>query len=218
MENFGDDQSCLPVDAEVWGLAKKIVKEEYKVAKVKLNPVLELINGKVGDLVFKRYQDKVVIARKVDPSDQEPTPAQQAVRERFRAGALYGKQAAADPAVKALYVARAKAKAQPFFSLMVADYLHAPTVTAVDLEGYTGAAGETIWVTAFDDFEVTAVKVSLADADGVVLEAGAAVLENGRWTYTTTTTAAPGTAVTVTATALDRPGNSGRGEATQVAA
>lgn len=188
------------------------------MAKVKLNPVLEQINGQVGDLVFKRYQDKVVIARKVDLSDQEPTAAQQAVRARFRAGALYGKRASADPAVKALYVARAKAKAQPYFSLMVADYLHGPTVMAVDLEAYTGAVGDKIRVTAVDDFEVTSVQVSLADEGGVVLEAGAAVMENGRWLYTTTTIVSPGTAVTATAQALDRPGNSGSAEATKLIA
>ena len=71
-------------------------------------------------------------------------------------------------------------KKKPVFSLMVADYLHVPTVTAVSLDNYTGAAGETIHVTAFDDFEVTAVTVSLADDGGVLLESGMAVVENGR--------------------------------------
>jgi len=47
-----------------------------------------------------------------------------------------------------------------------------------------------------------------------VLESGAAVVENGRWTYTTTTNVTPGTTVTVTATALDRPGNSGSSQET----
>ncbi|MBE2224573.1 MAG: hypothetical protein IAF02_23745, partial [Anaerolineae bacterium] len=43
-----------------------------------------------------------------------------------------------------------------------------------------------------------------------------AVMDNGRWTYTTTTAVAAGTTVTVTATAFDRPGNSGLAEATTV--
>lgn len=184
------------------------------MARVELNPVLEQIHGQIGDLVFKRYQDKVIVARKSSPSRQEPTPAQLATRERFRAGAQYGKLVMADPTLKALYAAAAKAKKKPIFSVMVADYLHRPNVSAISLEEYTGATGETISVSAYDDFEVTAVTVTLVDEGGVVLESGAAVVENGRWTYTTTTAVTPGTTVTVIATALDRPGNSGEAEAT----
>lgn len=184
------------------------------MAHVELNPVLEQIHGQIGDLVFKRYEDKVVLARKSNPNQQEPTPAQAATRERFRAGAQYGKLVMADPPLKALYAAAAKAKKKPLFSMMMADYLHAPTVSSISLDAYAGAAGETITVSAYDDFEVTEVTVALADEGGVVLESGAAAVENGRWTYTTTTAVTPGTTVTVTATALDRPGNSGSAEAT----
>jgi len=118
----------------------------------------------------------------------------------------------ADPTLKALYATVAKTKKKPIFSLMIADYFNAPTVTAVSLDNYTGAIGETIQVTAFDDFEVSEVTVSLADGD-TVLESGAAVVENGRWTFTTTTSVTYGTMVTATATALDRPGNSSSAEA-----
>ncbi len=186
------------------------------MARVELNPVLEQIHGQIGDLVFKRYEDKVVLARKASPSNQEPTPAQLATRERFREGVQYGKLVMADPILKALYAAAAKAKKKPIFSMMVADYLHAPNVSAISLDDYTGATGETIAVSAYDDFEVTAVTVSLADEGDVVLESGAAMVENGRWTYTTTTNVTPGTTVTVTATAVDRPGNSGSAEATML--
>ena len=186
------------------------------MARVQLNPVLEQIQGQVGDLVFKRYEDQVVLARKSSPSRLAATPAQLATRERFRAAAQYGKVATADPTLKALYAAAAKAKKKPMFSVMVADCLHAPSVTAVILNGYSGAADETITVNAYDDFEVTAVTVTLANEGGDVLESGAAVVVNGRWAYTTTTNVAPGTTVTVTAIALDRPGNSGSAEATVV--
>jgi hypothetical protein len=184
------------------------------MARVQLNPVLEQINGQIGDLVFRRYEDKVVLARKASPNRQEATPAQVATRERFRSAAQYGKLIMADPVLKALYATAAKAKKKPIFSVMVADYLHAPIVTAVTLDGYTGVAGGTIIVNASDDFEVTAVTVALANEGGVVLESGTAVVGNGRWTYTTTTNVTPGTTVTVTATALDRPGNSGSSQET----
>jgi len=54
------------------------------MAKVKLNPILEQVRGQVGDLVFKRYGEEVVISRKPDLEGREPTPAQAAQRERSR--------------------------------------------------------------------------------------------------------------------------------------
>ena len=45
----------------------------------------------MGDLVFKRYGDEVLISRKPDSEGVEPTEAQLAHRERFRQAALYGK-------------------------------------------------------------------------------------------------------------------------------
>jgi hypothetical protein len=61
------------------------------MARVKLNPILEGVRGQVGDLVFKRYGDEVVISRKADPTGKPPSEAQLAHRERFREAALYGK-------------------------------------------------------------------------------------------------------------------------------
>ncbi|MGB5059729.1 MAG: hypothetical protein WBO48_13580 [Candidatus Promineifilaceae bacterium] len=188
------------------------------MAKTTLNPVLKQINGQIGDLVFREVRGKIVISQKADFSHLEVSAAQQATRERFREAALYGKAVMANPALKAVYQAAAKAEKKPLFSMMVADYLHPPVVSTVDLNAYTGVTGEVIRVTAYDDVEVTAVQVSLADAGGVVLEAGAAVMENGRWLYTTTTIVSQGTAVTVTAQALDRPGNRGSAEATKLIA
>lgn len=46
------------------------------MAKVKTNPIIEQIRGKVGDLVFKRYGDSVILARVPDTENREVTPAQ----------------------------------------------------------------------------------------------------------------------------------------------
>lgn len=67
------------------------------MAKVKLNPILEQVRGQVGDLVFKRYGDEVIISRKPDMEGVEPTEAQLAAQGRFREAALYGKMVMADP-------------------------------------------------------------------------------------------------------------------------
>jgi len=54
------------------------------MAKVKLNPLLEQVRGQVGDLVFKRYGEGVLISRKLDLEGREPTEVQLAARERSR--------------------------------------------------------------------------------------------------------------------------------------
>src|SRR5947207_1201196 len=125
------------------------------MASVKLNPVLEGVHGKIGDLVFKQVQGKTVVARKPDHVTQPNTPAQVAVKERFRLAAFYGKTAMADPAAKALYVDKAKHKGVPVFALAVADFIHAPAVDEVDLSAYAGQTGDLIRIRASDDFEVT---------------------------------------------------------------
>lgn len=180
------------------------------MAKVTLNPILEGIRGQVGDLVFKRYGDEVVISRKPDLSGVEPTAAQQATRDRFKQATLYGKMVMADPESKALYEAAAKAKGLPVFSLTVADFFNAPSVDEVDLAGYSGAVGDEIVVQASDDFAVAGVQVSLADDGGSLIEAGEAVEtppRSGRWVYTATAAVAPGATVRITVTAMDRPGS-----------
>ncbi|MBM3180638.1 MAG: hypothetical protein FJZ86_09810 [Chloroflexi bacterium] len=92
------------------------------MAKVKLNPVLEKFRGQVGDLVFKRYGDEVIVGRKPDRSGIQPTAAQLEHQARFRQAVLYGRLVMADPEKKTLYERAAKAKGKPLFALTVADF------------------------------------------------------------------------------------------------
>jgi len=179
------------------------------MAKVKLNPILERIRGKVGDLVFKRYGEEVVISRPPDFEGLEPTEAQVAVRERFRQAALYGKIVMADPETKAIYEEAAKARGKPVFSLTVADFFNAPSVDEVDVSGYTGAVGDELVIRASDDFDVVGLDVALTDAEGNPIESGAAVetpANSGRWVYKATAAVPTGTTVRIAVTATDRPG------------
>lgn len=95
------------------------------MAKVRLNPILEQVRGQVGDLVFKRSGEQVIITRKADLSDHQPTGPQLAAQERFRQAALYGKMVMVDPVTKQVYEAAAKTKGQPLFSLTIADFFNA---------------------------------------------------------------------------------------------
>ena len=185
------------------------------MAKVKLNPILEQIRGQVGDLVFRRYGDEVVISRKPDLSDVEPTEAQLAAQARFREAALYGKMVMADPETKALYAEAADAQGKPVFSLTVADFFNAPSVDEIDVSGYTGAVDDEILIRATDDFDVTSVLVTIADTDGTEIESGAATApdaDGGHWVYTATADVATGTTVRIGVVATDRPGGVGTAE------
>lgn len=185
------------------------------MAKVKLNPILEQISGQVGDLVFRRYGDETVIGQKPDMSGVDATPAQLAVRERFKEAALYGKLVMADPETKALYTEAAKAKGKPVFSLSIADFFNAPSVNEVDLSAYSGAVGDEIVIHASDDFQVAGVNISLSDESGALLERGRAIEtppDSGRWLYSATTAIATGTTVRIAVTASDRPGGLGTAE------
>jgi hypothetical protein len=177
------------------------------MAKVKLNPVMEQMRGKIGDLVFKRYEDRVIVSRKPDIEGQVSTVDQENNRTRFRLAAAYGKEAFADPAKKALYEATAKTRGKPAFALAVGDFMIPPVIDEIDLGGYSGQPVQTITVRASDDFGVAGVVVAVKDGNGTVIEQGAAVFELGVWRYVTTAVLSAARPATIEAIATDRPGN-----------
>jgi hypothetical protein len=172
--------------------------------------VLQSVRGKVGDLVFSKRNGGVFISRRPENGNRILSAAQEAVQERFRQAALYGKSAMADPQVRALYEAQAKKRKQPIFSVMIENFFKPPSLEEIDMSAYTGQPGSTIGVRASDDFDVMSVGVAIFDASNAPIENGAAVqsaTDSGRWVYTLTTTIASGTHIRVEVTATDRPGH-----------
>lgn len=179
------------------------------MAKVKLNPVVQQVRGRVGDLVFRRHRNQTVVGQKADLAGREATPSQAAQRERFRTAVRYGQTVLADPAKKDLYQAEAQSRKLGILALCVADFLNPPQIDQIDLSTYAGQAGQVIRVIAHDDVEVTAVSVRITDASGALVEEGQATRVGGdEWSYQATVAGPPGQVLTVTATATDRPGHS----------
>lgn len=180
------------------------------MAKLKLNSALKGIKGGIDDWVYRTVRGRIVISRRRGPSIGPISAAQEAVRERFRLAADYGRAGIQDPAMKVIYEPVAKERGISLYSAMMTDYLTPPTVNVVDLTGYHGLVGDVVKVRASDDVGVTKVSVAINGADGTLLETGDAVLVFGSWIYAATTQRVSGIPVTITATAGDRPGNVGR--------
>jgi len=95
------------------------------MAKAKLNPVLELVTGKIGNLVFRRaHTGKLSVIIRPDMSRVKWNSAQKAHRECFRQATGYAKAAMKDPDVRPVYeqmAAEKKNNKRPF-DMAVSDY------------------------------------------------------------------------------------------------
>ncbi len=181
------------------------------MAKITYNPAVQHLHGKVGNMVFKERQGQDIVAAKPDQVKQPNTPAQMQQRDYFRQAAKYAKSALADPQINAAYAAKAKALHSTPIAVAVKDWMTEPEVTVIDLSHYTKHAGDAIYIAAQDDFEVTGVSVAIEDATHANVENGTATFDaaSGSWKYLAKVDASAKTGLTVTATALDRPGNTG---------
>ncbi|MFT3780803.1 MAG: hypothetical protein QM790_02235 [Nibricoccus sp.] len=93
------------------------------MATTQLNPLLENLNGSIGDLVIYKRAGRLIISRKPDLSRRVLSPAQQKQFDRFPRATQYAAEAMADPARRASYETAAKQTGKPVRSLAIAEYL-----------------------------------------------------------------------------------------------
>jgi len=108
----------------------------------------------------------------------------------------------------------ARKKGQSAYNVAFRDARYAPEVTAINAKGYTGRAGDLIFVQAKEDFMVTAVKVSIYSASGELIEEGNAVTDDILWMYQATGINSEIEGSKIVAKAYDLPGNEGVREVT----
>lgn len=109
-----------------------------------------------------------------------------------------------------VYIRLAQETGSTAYALAVADWYAAPRVLEIDVDRWTGYAGETIRVKARDNVMVASVRLILRDTEGKMLEMGDAVPSQAGspwWNYTTQSTVALTPFPSVQAIALDLPGN-----------
>jgi hypothetical protein len=180
------------------------------MAKVKKNIVMKGLSGSLGDqLVVKGGKGgrTIISIKPTFPEDREFSDAQKEHMEDFREAMMYAKDAAKTEAV---YAEKAEDTPLSAYNVAIADWFHEPEIGDIDLSGWTGQAGEPIRIRAVDDVKVERVTVVITDAEGVLIEQGAATQEATQedklwWVYTTTKPAAG--LPKVIAVARDLPGN-----------
>lgn len=159
------------------------------MAKIVKPSVAGKFKGRVGNLVFKNYSDKVVITS-VPVFTKPPTQRQKAQRERFRKAMHWAKSAIMDSPTRELYAEAAAQQGKNAINLAVADRLRPPELQEVDLTRYEGKVGDVILVEAANIIRVARVSVQIIDdKSGNTIEQGEAKPSGGGarvWTFAVT--------------------------------
>ncbi|MDF2551503.1 MAG: hypothetical protein K0R77_778 [Chryseobacterium sp.] len=179
------------------------------MAESKNNIVTHGLSGKVGDLlVFSQRNGKTVVSKAPKERTGEMSEKQKQHTLRFQKAVLYAKAVLNDPVKKQLYEAKADHSiGMSTYNVAVADLLNAPDIEEINLSGYTGNSGDLIKIVATDDFGVVSVHVKIENADGTLVEEGAAVNNGAEWIYTATASNLDLAGDKITVTASDAPAN-----------
>jgi hypothetical protein len=179
------------------------------MAELNLNGGINDIRGRFQGWVYKRVNGKPVLAPMPRRSLKAPSEGQVLQRDAFANAAAYGRSVLGNPALRPLYDAVANERRKPVFAVAIGDFFTSPQVRIINVSGYHGHIGDKILVLATDDVNVMSVHVALKDANGTLIEQGAAIKTGEDWYYTASTVVVLGRAIKIDVTATDRPGNTG---------
>jgi hypothetical protein len=108
------------------------------------------------------------------------------------------------------YIRKAQETGTTAYTLAIADWYVAPRVIEINIDGWTGQAGETIRVKARDNVMVAQVRLVIRDPQGQILEMGEAVQAKAGsvwWNYTAQSSVPLTPFPSIQAIAFDLPGN-----------
>ncbi len=180
------------------------------MSKIDNNPLLKAASGMLGNtVVYRTIGDQIQMVNK--PKKRKTiSDKQQGVQTNFLKARNYAIRQTANPDFKKLYESGITKKKGSAYMVAMSDYLNAPTIDLIDTFAYKGNVGDVIEVEARDDFRVTAVKVTITDGGGNLLEEGDAQQAEvtGAWVYKATVANLAVTGSVIKAIAFDRPGNS----------
>jgi len=148
------------------------------MAKVRSNPIVEGLSGKLGDqLVFRHLRDgRTILCAKPDFSRRKLSAKQKAHHAKFKAGAAYARDAAQRQPV---YAELAAGTMKNAYNIVLADWFHAPRIGRIDLKNGL------VRIQAVDNVRVAGVKVAVLNEQGMLLERGEAMqVDELWWSYT----------------------------------
>ena len=173
------------------------------MAQVNGNIFMDRLSGMIGDqmIVKKVRGGRTIISKKASfIGKREFSPAQLAQHQAFREAAAYAR----DQKHNQIYIARAQGTALSAYNVAMADWFHAPEILEINLDGWSGEAGQVLRIRVQDDVQVQHVEVMIMDEADTLLEQGSAVDTGALWWEYTTTGTASGTPKVLVA-ALDIP-------------
>ena len=150
---------------------------------------------------------RIVIADHSMFDDQRgPTETGESDRDTLREATTYANFARQEEA----YIRKAKETGTTAYAIAITDWFGVPKVLEIDVDNWTGQAGQMIRVKARDNVMVAGVTIVIRDLNDNVLEAGEAVLSKAGsawWNYTTRSRVRMNPFPIVEVTAQDLAGN-----------
>ena len=148
------------------------------------NVITAGIYGRIGNLIFRRWNNKSVVSAAPNYSKRKWSKAQTDNRMRFRDAMAFAKEAMKDPVKRAYYRKKAK-QMQTAWNVAVQEYMMKPEINDIDISGYKGRKGNMVLVKMRNDFRVAAAIITILSAQGIVIESGQAVRIPGSstWVY-----------------------------------
>ena len=131
--------------------------------KAKLIGWIDEASGSYGDTVFREKGGKTIIARKPRKRQTPYSDKQLAVQKRFRQARNYADYVKLNPALLALYEEAAREEKTSVYMLCRKDWYKAPEIDDVQLQKYTGQAGNVIRFVIHDEIGAETVLVTLYD-------------------------------------------------------
>jgi hypothetical protein len=173
------------------------------------NVITRNYSGRVGDIVFRNYSGKSVMAKRPDCSKVIKTARQWEFMNTFAKGVKFGKFAKDNPALCKNYNEK-RPDLSPYHAA-ISDYMTRPVIESVDMRNYKGHPGDVVTVSAWDKWNIEGVGVVIFNALGEVIEFGEAVPRefsgNTEWDYTATVENVDFKSSRILVQAKDRPGN-----------
>jgi hypothetical protein len=145
------------------------------------NLLIKGLSGSIGNMTFRQRGGETIVSRKRRPGSASSNAIQMKNQERFMEANMYAKNAIKDPVLKALYRSVATG-GQTAYNIAVSDAYKGPEIKSVSIGEYHGVPGDVILIKA-DIVLVVKMEVMIVNADGVVVEEGAAAVAGKGWKY-----------------------------------